>query len=383
MPPPDAGLASCRDMRAHVKRTVVVLGPHGGRRWAAEYAASRVETELPYGAECLRQHGLEVSYPSFEDGRVGSIRAVRSLTRRLHETTALPVLPALGTAPEWLRADAVVAMFEDNGFSMAPLLRARRRVRGPGPTSVVVACWVAEKAVSASFHVLRRYARMLSAFDHVVCFSSNQADLLHRRLDVPMRRIRVTTFGCRTSWFSEPGDIRREAGLVVAVGNDVGRDYGTFVAAVEGAPARALLVTNSWHAARLRPSAHVEVVTSLDRRDYRDVLRRAAVVVVPTFALAYPTGQSVLIEAMASGCACVVTASPSLRDYVQHGRNAVLVPPGDAEAMSAAITSLVEDPERCRSLGDQARADAQDKHDNERMWADIAAVSTRRHEVAP
>jgi glycosyltransferase involved in cell wall biosynthesis len=47
-----------------------------------------------------------------------------------------------------------------------------------------------------------------------------------------------------------------------------------------------------------------------------------------------------------------------LLDAVEDGVTGVLVPPRDAEALRAAIESLLADPARRRRIGDAARADA-------------------------
>lgn len=355
----------------------MILGPHGGSAWTTAWSQGLVETELPYGAECLREHGFEVEYPSLDDLPGWSSRLGHSLTRRTHDLVSLPVTPALALASRWLRADVVISLFEDNGFAMAPLLRAQRRLGLKPVTSVVVSCWAAEKAVSSSFHVLRRYSAMLNAFDLVVCFSSNQPELLRDRFNIPEEKIVCTTFGCRSDAFA--GEEVHAAGVppVLTVGNDVGRDYATFIKAVERAKTTGLIVTNSWHSDRLPTSGAVTARNGVDRSTYLGLLAATQVVVIPTFGLAYPTGQSVLIEAMASGKACVVSASPAMLDYVQHEINALTVPVGDSSAMASAISRLLADEGERRRLGHQARRDASDRHDIRRMWGDIAAGITR------
>lgn len=49
------------------------------------------------------------------------------------------------------------------------------------------------------------------------------------------------------------------------------------------------------------------------------------------------------LEGMSCGAACVVTASGGVGEYAVDGTNALVVPPGDAAALAAAILRLVED----------------------------------------
>ena len=48
----------------------------------------------------------------------------------------------------------------------------------------------------------------------------------------------------------------------------------------------------------------------------------------------------------------VATTAGALREIVEDGVTGVSVPAGDAEALAAAIRTLLEDPARCRAMGE-------------------------------
>ena len=54
----------------------------------------------------------------------------------------------------------------------------------------------------------------------------------------------------------------------------------------------------------------------------------------PTIAPAYPSGQSVVLEAMSMGRATLTTDSPAMREYVADGVDGVLVRPRDPAHMA-------------------------------------------------
>jgi GT2 family glycosyltransferase/glycosyltransferase involved in cell wall biosynthesis len=62
------------------------------------------------------------------------------------------------------------------------------------------------------------------------------------------------------------------------------------------------------------------------------------------------------LEALACGRPLVTTDNGGCREYAVHDETAIIVPPGDAEAMAAAITRLRVDPDFRRRLGEQGRA---------------------------
>lgn len=62
-----------------------------------------------------------------------------------------------------------------------------------------------------------------------------------------------------------------------------------------------------------------------------------------------------LLEAMGAGLAVVATDVPGHRDVVRHGATGLLVPPGDARALAAAIGALIDDPARRKRMGQAGR----------------------------
>src|SRR5262249_20517858 len=63
-----------------------------------------------------------------------------------------------------------------------------------------------------------------------------------------------------------------------------------------------------------------------------------------------------MIEAMAAGVALVASRAGAAETVVVDGESGVLVPPGDAEALIAALDPLMRSPERAQELGRKARA---------------------------
>lgn len=88
------------------------------------------------------------------------------------------------------------------------------------------------------------------------------------------------------------------------------------------------------------------------RHDIADILRGTDIFVLPS----YSEGLSnALMEAMASGCACIASDVGGNRFLIQSGSTGFLFPAGDREALAAHIRRLVEDPVKRRNLGEQAR----------------------------
>jgi len=100
------------------------------------------------------------------------------------------------------------------------------------------------------------------------------------------------------------------------------------------------------------------------------------------FALSSTTeGMSMaLLEAMASGCAVVATAVGGNVEVIQNGMTGCIVPPGDANAFSAALVGLLKDAEQRRKLGSLAQQAVQQHYSLDKMvrryeelWRQLAA----------
>lgn len=82
----------------------------------------------------------------------------------------------------------------------------------------------------------------------------------------------------------------------------------------------------------------------------------------------------VIAEAMACGRAVVATAAGGAAEIVDDGVDALAVPPGDADALAAAIGRLVDDAELRARLGARGREKAERRFDRARLAAEVAPI---------
>jgi glycosyltransferase involved in cell wall biosynthesis len=99
------------------------------------------------------------------------------------------------------------------------------------------------------------------------------------------------------------------------------------------------------------------------RSDVPEILAAADVFAFPS--LYEGLGGSVL-EAMGLALPVVASDLPALREVVENGRSAYLVPPADPAALAGRIAQLLGDPVRARAMGSHGRGVFQAKFTIER-----------------
>jgi glycosyltransferase involved in cell wall biosynthesis len=67
---------------------------------------------------------------------------------------------------------------------------------------------------------------------------------------------------------------------------------------------------------------------------------------------------TVLVEAASCGVPAVASDVGGVRDWIDHGRNGLMVPPGDPSALAQALAGLLSQPESVRQMGKAARQKA-------------------------
>jgi len=88
------------------------------------------------------------------------------------------------------------------------------------------------------------------------------------------------------------------------------------------------------------------------RDDVPDVLAAADIFVCPSLSEGL---NGSIIEAMALGLPVVASDLPAVREVVEEGANALLVPPGSPGSLAGAVRELIDDPARREALGARGR----------------------------
>lgn len=239
---------------------------------------------------------------------------------------------------------------------------------------------VIDPALDASYrNRMRLHALVLPYVEAVVVFGEVQVEFLRREYQERVRSTFIRhRMDCRffdPALVPGPPDDPAQR-YVLAVGNDVGRDYHSLLVAAAALPMPVVI-----HTRKALPQplpANVRVQSHwISFEELRALYARASVVVMPLKETVHASGTNGVLEALAMGRPVVVSASSGIRDYVVDGVTALTPSPGDVDALRHSIMTLWNQPERAAAMGRQARAYALEKLAMPRYATQIAEVLLR------
>ena len=125
--------------------------------------------------------------------------------------------------------------------------------------------------------------------------------------------------------------------------------------------------------ARLGLGGAVRFVSGIDEQELVELYSQAELAVVPSL---YEGFSFPAVEAMACGVPLVATTAGALPEVIGHdGGSGLLVPPGDALALAAAIGRALDDPELRLRMGAEGRARVIDRYG----WARAAEATVAEY----
>jgi glycosyltransferase involved in cell wall biosynthesis len=196
---------------------------------------------------------------------------------------------------------------------------------------------------------------MLSNVDRFVVFSRLERSLYAKAFDLPEDRFDMILWGVGPPDVSSPEAPLEQGDYVCAIGGNA-RDYRTLLEAARLMPhVRFVCVIrpNSFHG--LGIPTNVAVHTNLPFGQAMNILAHSRFMVLPLLHSQVPCGHVTIVAAMHLGKAFVISDSEGVRDYVQDGYNAIIVPPGSAAALVDATERLWRSPVLRKSLGENGR----------------------------
>jgi glycosyltransferase involved in cell wall biosynthesis len=195
---------------------------------------------------------------------------------------------------------------------------------------------------------LQRYA--YAAVDAMCVSARKEATICAERVRVPLDRFRFVPWHTNVL---EPRLCAPVGEYVFAAGR-TGRDWRTLAEAARGVAATFIIVCSRSDIETISFPSNVTTLTDIPYQRYRELLEGARIVVVPLEPHTYSTGQVVILEAMALGKPVVAARVLGTEDYIADGVDGILVTPGNAVELGAAISKILSVPGLADGIGRSA-----------------------------
>lgn len=259
-------------------------------------------------------------------------------------------------APDFPCALRTIRALRDESFDVVHL----HEPLAPGPTLTSVTVWPGPlvgtfhaAGTSAAYRWLRPLTRHLGRRLHLRCAVSDDArELAARSLGghyhLMGNGIDAEPFAKATPWPTE------EPTIVFVGRHEARKGLGVLLAALAHLPrqVRIWVVGDGPETHRLQAEVagdpRVEWLGRLIEEEKAQRLRGADVLCAPSLG-----GESfgmVLLEGMAAHTPIVASDLPGYRNVARHGCEAILVPPGDPEALGRALTRVLAEPSTAAAL---------------------------------
>jgi glycosyltransferase involved in cell wall biosynthesis len=219
--------------------------------------------------------------------------------------------------------------------------------------------------------------RSLRAAARVVCLGESQRQELIASVGLAEDHVVTLPLPVDASFFVPDSGVTADT-TVLTVGKDLARDFETFLHALAPLDAKLELAVypRNLDGLELPPNAQAQQLAPIElRRAYA----RAACVVLPQRHDGYAFGSeggglTALLEAMAMARPIVASDRAILRDYLDDGVEALLVPPEDPGALREAVERVLADRELAGRLGAAARARVERAHTTPAFASRLAPV---------
>ena len=238
-----------------------------------------------------------------------------------------------------------------------------RRAHGPGCVPNLAARGCAHtrdpRWIPAAYRRTSRSVRALRAADLALSYSSVidrhlASNGVARRMEIPL----FSTVAARS------GSGHEQRRRVLFVGRIVAsKGVDVLIRAARTVDAEFVICGDGWQleamrrlARRTGVYARVRFTGWLDGESIAQELADASIVAVPSV---WPEPFGLVgIEAFGAGRPVVASATGGIEEWLEDGVSGLLVPPGDVDALAAALTGLLASPARQREMGEAGRRSA-------------------------
>lgn len=220
---------------------------------------------------------------------------------------------------------------------------------------------------------------LVKEFNGIVCLSNVQKEYLQNKFPDLKDKIFFVPLGVDTTFY-KPNYGDRD-NYVLAVGRDNGRDYQTVIETARLMPEEEFQIVCSWRNLEgiTNLPSNVKVFYDLPFIEVNKKYQQAKLLLLITHNDNFLdgsdcSGQTVLLDAMASGLPIIASRKKYLKDYVENNKEILMVNFYKAAEIKKRIEILNNDHELYLKIAKQSRKKAEDCFSTEKMAKNLAAL---------
>ena len=241
--------------------------------------------------------------------------------------------------PELRRADIIVTTADSAGLPVL-FLKKIGLIRAP---VVYVSFGLASSLQRSSLWVLRFFRAFFSSASFVISYAQSEADIFQNMHLA--RNVKAVPFGVDTNFYHEK-IFQEKRTLIVSIGRDPERDYGTLFSAVDGLDLQVIVICSPRNVQNLRLPRNVEVLQDIPEYAVREYFAKAKHSIIPINTIDRPAGQIVLLESFAMEVPTIVSSVPGIKATYpfEHKKHCYFVKPKDPKELRRAIEWILMHP---------------------------------------
>ncbi len=177
-----------------------------------------------------------------------------------------------------------------------------------------------------------------------------------------------------------PRMVKSHQGYILAAGRSL-RDWETFFRAVSEVPCKVVAIGARSDLEGMEIPGNVTLFCDIPHGQYLKLLEGSRIVIVPLLKSRRSAGQAAFLEAMALGKPVIVAQVTGAADYLEDGRNALLYPPGNSEALKDKILGLLSDSDLSERISSGALNSIREQFNKRAYALRVLEIAARSVEV--
>ncbi len=211
------------------------------------------------------------------------------------------------------------------------------------------------------------------SIDGIIYHTSTQKDYYHRFFPWVEEKSRFIRFGTDVDFFDKASNQptgQESDDYILCVGYSK-RDWDTVIKAYSNVDTDVKLRLVGHVDDQYRSIKNVEQIPFVPIKEVISQIANARFCVLPLKSFNYSYGQMTLMQQMALGKCVIAARVPSLIDYIEDGKNAIMYEPGITEDLSQVMTKLLKDQSLADRIGENGRRFIKEICNEKTMAAEI------------